>query len=308
MLVWEKYTVAIYDFKLKLISPAFIAGTDKNNPEMRAASVRGQLRYWLRAMVGASTDSLEEVRQRESAVFGSTSIGSKVSVRVYGRAKTEKVAMLPHREGTKNNVSKAEAIKLEQRFQLQFATRPGVSLPDDALYALALWSLLGGIGRRSRRMMGAVEVQPQSDVTWYDNYQSPEEFKETILNVLNSALVSPIGTTQVPSFPVLRPNNSWIIIGAAADSYEEANQKFFRELLRNTTFKPNQDVFGYAKGRNRRASPLHAQVRRIGDDYYPVITAFRSEPMDKPNYSNILHDFMQAALRHYNGIHVWGGW
>lgn len=300
--------MTIYNFKLKLISPAFIAGTDKNNPEMRAASIRGQLRYWLRAMIGASTDSLEEVWQRESAVFGSTTNGSAVNVRVYRDkpAKSEKYAMLPHRTNERER-SFQVALSPGQVYDLQLVTRPGVLLSEDALYALALWSLLGGIGRRSRRMMGAVEVQAQSDVTWYDNYQSPEAFKETILNVLNSTLVSPISTTQVPSFPVLRPNDSWIIIGAAADSYEEANQEFFRKLLRNTTFKPNQDAFGYAR-RNRRASPLHAQVRRIGDDYYPVITAFRSEPMDKPNYSNILHDFMQAALKHYNGIHVWGGW
>lgn len=301
--------MAIYDFKLRTVSPAFIAGMDKNRPEMRAASIRGQLRYWLRAIVGASTDSLEEVWRRESAVFGSTKNGSAVSVRVYGTARTERVAMLPHREGTNNNVSKAEAIESNQRFQLQFATRPGVDLPDDAVYALALWSLLGGIGRRSRRMMGAVEIQPSGDdIRWYDEYHTPEAYKDVILSVLNTALPTPISTPQIPTFPVLHPDHSWIIIGGAADSYEEANQEFFRKLLRNSTFKPNQDAFGYAKGRNRRASPLHAQVRRIGDDYYPVITAFRSEPMDRPNYSTVLRDFMQAALQHYNGVHVWGGW
>lgn len=296
----------VYDFKLRLISPAFIAGTDKKKPEMRAASIRGQLRYWLRAWLGAST-TLDNVWKRESDVFGSTSKGSAVSIRIYGKAEVEKLPMLPHREGSRENVSAVEALKAEQNFRLQLVTRPGVDLLSelpDAITALKLWSLLGGIGRRSRRMMGAVEVQPRDGFAWYPKYRSPEELAAAIVDTLQASSSTSLNIPKIPAFPILHPDHSWIIIGAAAKDYKEANQTLFRDFLRNDKFRPHQDAFGYAKGNKRRASPIHAQVRKIGSDYYPIITAFRSNPLDKADYAKVIHDFMTDACKE----HVWGGW
>ena len=58
--------------KIKTVSPLFLNGADKAQPELRAASVRGQLRYWFRAIEGAKTDSLQEVWRKEESIFGST--------------------------------------------------------------------------------------------------------------------------------------------------------------------------------------------------------------------------------------------
>jgi len=311
----EGNAMAQLEFTLRVVSPMFLNGADTRQPEMRAASVRGQLRYWLRAILGAQTDDLNRIWEREGAVFGSTGQGSTVSVRVFlpqsqPELKLKKVPMLPHREGTHANISRADAIKPNQSFDLQLVTRPGVDIPSDVSYALQLWSLLGGLGKRSRRMMGAIEIRPKAtNMKWYEKPQTPDAFKDTLVKTLNDAVHSPIKMPEIPPFPVLRPNHSWIIIGSPANDPKEANQEFFRQLLRNSKFKPQQDVFGYAGGgKKRRASPVIAQVRKLGDNYYPVITAFRSQPLEKANYSDILRDFMQAATTHYNGIHVWGGW
>jgi CRISPR-associated protein Cmr1 len=308
--------MAQVEFKLRVVSPMFLNGADTRQPEMRAASVRGQLRYWLRAILGAQTDDLNWIWERESAVFGSTGRGSAVSVRIFGTSALElgRFPMLPHREGTQANVSMADAIKPNQSFDLQLVTRPGINIPSDVLYALQLWSLLGGLGKRSRRMMGAIDIRPKPPNVewWYEKPQTPDAdaFKDTLVKILSDAVHSPVKTPAIPPFPVLRPNHSWIIIGGSpANDPKQANQEFFRELLRNSKFKPQQDVFGYAKGsKRRRASPIIAQVRKIGDGYYPVITAFRSQPLERANYSDVLRDFMQTATQHYNGIHVWGGW
>lgn len=301
--------MAQLEFTLRVVSPLFLNGADTRQPEMRAASVRGQLRYWLRAILGAQTDDLNWVWERESAVFGSTGRGSAVSVRIFGTPALGRFPMLPHREGTQANISMADAIKPNQSFDLQLVTRPGVDIPPDMSYALELWSLLGGLGKRSRRMMGAIEIRPKATNTkWYEKLQTSDAFKDTLVKILNDAVHSPIKTPEIPLFPVLHPNHSWIIIGSPANDPKQANQEFFRQLLRNSKFKPQQDVFGYAKGSKRRASPVIAQVRKIGDSYYPVITAFRSQPLERANYSDILRDFMQAATQYYNGIHVWGGW
>lgn len=300
--------MASLDFRLTVISPMFLNGADTKQPELRAASVRGQLRYWLRALLGAQFTSPKEVWRHESAILGSTEFGSRVSVRLFGTPEFDTYPMLPHREGTRENVSKGWAIKPDQQFNLQIATRPGVNIPDDLLSALQLWSLLGGMGKRSRRMMGAIDARPRAnDPVWYQRPQTPQELKEAILGVLSKASISDREATEIPDFPSLHPSHSWIVIGRACPDPKEANQEFFRQILRTGRFRDQQDTFGYAKGNRRRASPIIAQVRRVGNDYYPVITAFRSKPLER-GYSDILREFMKEVTRYYSGNHVWGGW
>lgn len=296
--------MAIHEFNLTVVSPMFLNGADTKRPELRAASVRGQLRYWLRAYLGAQTSDLKEIWEEESAVFGSTGQGSAISIRLFGTPSADKkYPMLPHREGTQETM--AFAIEPDETFTLQIVSRLGVDA-SSGIFALRLWSLLGGMGKRSRRMMGAVQIYPRTDTSadWYEKLTSPSDLKNAILGVMPTTYARISG---VPVFPILHPDHSWILIGSACDDAKEANQDFFRKLLRNPTFKPKSDVFGYAKPTARRASSVIAQVRRIGNKYYPVITAFRSNPI-KPSDDSILRDFMKAAMAHYSGIHVWGGW
>ncbi|MBV6501365.1 MAG: hypothetical protein CJBNEKGG_03875 [Prosthecobacter sp.] len=50
-------------YALELITPCFCAGADPAKAEIRAPSIRGQLRWWFRALGGSASD--------EAAVFGS---------------------------------------------------------------------------------------------------------------------------------------------------------------------------------------------------------------------------------------------
>ena len=306
--------MAIYNYKMRLVSPAFVAGADKNKPEMRAASIRGQLRYWLRATVGASTDSLDDVWKRESAVFGSTGGGSTVSVRAFrdSPAKIDDYPMLPHRtnEG-RRGLSIQSALKPGQLYDLELVTRPGVPLPSDAVNSLGLWSLLGGVGRRSRRMFGAVQVTTSGESDqWYVAPETANEMAVLIRNILTNA-VSSFNYRNIPNFPTLNPAHSWIIVGKTPySSQEDLVISLFRDLLRTDKFRNKSDTFGQAMG-GRRASPLIAQVRRIhinGEDhYYPVLTALRSKPDTRIDWQH-LKLFMETAEKHFNAVRVWGGW
>ncbi|GIL09186.1 MAG: hypothetical protein BroJett033_6970 [Chloroflexota bacterium] len=305
--------MATIEFMLTVVSPTFMYGAYQRGsdaqPEMRAQSVRGQLRYWLRAIAGAQTTELKAVWERESAVFGSTGVGSTVSVRVYPRqeVQTDSEAMLPHREFSGGNVSRARVITGGQRFSLQFVTRPGVAIPDDALNALKVWSLIGGIGKRSRRMFGGVRVSSK-DESWYATPQSIEEFIALTGTTLNTVIGVTQKRTSIPDWPTLHPQHSWVVVGREAyDSAKEANQALF-DLLRdrNRPYRNESDTFGFAGG-GRRASTLHAQVRQIGDNYYPVLTALRSQPEHRIRW-DVLARFMQDAQRHFSGETVWGGW
>lgn len=313
--------MAQLEFTLRVVSPMFLNGADTRQPEMRAASVRGQLRYWLRAILGAQTDDFNQIWERENAVFGSTGQGSVVTVRLFSSTpQIIKAAMLPHRtDETKR--SEQKAISPGQLATLQLVTRPGALMPEDLINALKLWSFLGGLGKRSRRMFGAVQITSKD---WLPLPSSPQELADQIKHALDNGIpvAKNLYTGQTPGFPTLHRQHSWIIVGTKPfehtfETYlirrgrneEEIIRAmfvkdFFNDLLRKQEFRSDR-TFGSASP--RRSAPLIAQVRQIGDDFYPVLTAIRSRPDSNIDWSH-LKKFMQEATRHYNGIHVWGGW
>lgn len=71
---------------LTLSTPGFLGGADPEKQcEWRAASVRGQLRWWLRAVAGGRfAGDLEKTRQVEEEIFGSTDRGSALVVQLVG--------------------------------------------------------------------------------------------------------------------------------------------------------------------------------------------------------------------------------
>ncbi|MFQ3534773.1 MAG: type III-B CRISPR module RAMP protein Cmr1 [Aggregatilineales bacterium] len=294
-------------YTLKVVSPMFSNGADpkdKETLEIRAASVRGQLRYWLRAIIGTKTTNLEELWKEESAIFGTTELGSKVAVRVYpmrpDEGHIEKSPLLPHKRDQRER-SPAPAIQPGWGVTLELVTRHG-DIPERALQALHIWALLGGLGKRSRRMYGAFLLS-RSNAPSYD---SPEALMNAIKKALQDANCNVNTSPEVPRFPTLHPKHAWIIVGKRGyEDYEEAIISLFSDLLRNDKFRPKQDSFGSA--RPRRSSPLIAQLRKIGDRYYPVLTVLRSEPDQQINWE-VVRDFMNAAARHFNAEKVWGGW
>ena len=68
------------EFECKVVTPMFLAGADGKTPEIRAASIKGVLRFWWRALNGHL--SIEELKKREGEIFGSTERKSSFSVKV----------------------------------------------------------------------------------------------------------------------------------------------------------------------------------------------------------------------------------
>lgn len=54
----------------KVVTPMFLAGTDKDTPELRASSIRGALRWWFRAVAGGYITALTELKRLEGCLFG----------------------------------------------------------------------------------------------------------------------------------------------------------------------------------------------------------------------------------------------
>ena len=60
-------------FHLELITPCFCGGAEpEKQAEIRATSIRGQLRWWFRTLGGFKSLDPMPVRDQEALIFGST--------------------------------------------------------------------------------------------------------------------------------------------------------------------------------------------------------------------------------------------
>lgn len=73
--------------EIEFLTPAFLGGAEQGlAAEWRAASVRGQLRWWFRAVAGGAWGGdLRRVREAEAHLFGSTDRASNLVVRAEGK-------------------------------------------------------------------------------------------------------------------------------------------------------------------------------------------------------------------------------
>ncbi|MEK6673676.1 MAG: type III-B CRISPR module RAMP protein Cmr1, partial [Nitrospirota bacterium] len=69
-------------FEIETITPMFLAGADQGKAELRAASIKGLMRFWWRAL---QADKLDKLKENENRIFGSSDEGigaSKFAIRV----------------------------------------------------------------------------------------------------------------------------------------------------------------------------------------------------------------------------------
>jgi CRISPR-associated protein Cmr1 len=178
-----------YTIPIQTVTPLFLAGADQF-PELRAPSVRGALRYWLRAGLGGvlGDRKLDELRKAECEVFGSASgdmegSASPIVIRVTSdQVSNHWPAWKPARKGrdylywSMSASGKAQNYRPPRcyfappyRWSLDLSVRPGAGAADQAVVQTlaALWLLvqLGGLGARSRRTAGSLAAsEPQEEL------------------------------------------------------------------------------------------------------------------------------------------------
>jgi|SRR5579875_337139 len=185
----------VREYDISLVTPLFGGGAEAGIPDeslpIRGTSIRGQLRYWWRIVIGHQLGS--RMWQREEEVFGSTDFPSPLRVHVaeqprilpvdpgeYGSAGDPAAYALfsaiesgrqVAREGPVFRLQLAwdDAQGLQSRRRGQNAQRKKehrAVLPEvvqdiglDIIEALRAWCTFGGLGARSRRGCGAVFCQ-----------------------------------------------------------------------------------------------------------------------------------------------------
>lgn len=159
-------------YRFEFITPLFSRGTYEDRPEVRPASIRGQLHWWFRALGGNSTD--------EKAIFGGVHGGataSKVVVRVsFVTGTIGNVNTLPHKGGGQANPK--AAFQIGTRFDLHVLTRLGgldKQLQTLLDRTLETWLLLGTLGLRSTRAAGSFRWEPLPPLNG-NNLRPPADF------------------------------------------------------------------------------------------------------------------------------------
>lgn len=253
-----------YTFQLELITPCFCAGADQSHAEIRVPSIRGELRWWFRAL-GGTCDA-------ESQVFGGVHgdpVSSSILIRILSSTNRSERFDLPKWYGNASLdptgylcyfLTVSGAIK-GQRWRPGAFLSPGNTLDielslrrnlkDEHLQlfecALMATKRLGSIGARSRRAMGA----------WFDT-KDLLPYKEFLL-----------WAGQLPGITLI----------PISDSFSNSWQQSVKELgiyLKN--FRKNNHLSGTKKTalgysidkKIRLSSALHLRPIRVKEGTIPL--------------------------------------
>jgi CRISPR-associated protein Cmr1 len=287
---------------LRTVTPLFWGGA-LQQAELRPASVRGALRFWLRAGLGGviGTNDLGRLAGLEDEVFGRTGAGSSMVLRVVPRARfvSSSAPLLPHKGGAQAGF--ASAIPVDTPFDLTLALtrRAPISRLEIALWSTLLWLTLGGNGRRARRGFGALLIESVSDLP--DSL--PAELRTCLTSASTCAADGPalarrvgdlIGKAQsalasfarearagssekVPSFSTLQADTRVVVWVPAA----QGPNAVLAELMTRLSSRMAKDPAAFRDGFGgiqpvRRASPLLAACHRLQQGHALVLTHLRA--------------------------------
>ncbi|MGI2079321.1 type III-B CRISPR module RAMP protein Cmr1 [Shewanella putrefaciens] len=169
-------------YQCTLVTPMFGGGVetgkvDKDMP-IRASTIRGQLRFWWRIACGPKDPKV--MREKEEAIWGGigdkAAIASQVQIRVISKnvimsnlVSSKKLAG----SGVKYALGATdEAYCLPSGYNFVLEIRYKDDITSDQIKqvkeSLRWWALFGGVGARTRRGFGAVEVKGVEPIPIHD--------------------------------------------------------------------------------------------------------------------------------------------
>lgn len=178
---WQGYETLRCE--IRVVTPMFGGGVEPGVPDpvtlIRPTSIRGHLRFWWRATRGAAYDSAEELKKRETQVWGDTEWPSPIVLAVtaqpaqssaqraptndYGfqRFGPEGYALFSARQNGASLMSEGMEFVLSLRWpahaRLQSMRDAEIDdIAQDVSAALWAWLNFGGLGARTRRGCGAL--------------------------------------------------------------------------------------------------------------------------------------------------------
>lgn len=267
--------MATITIQIETITPLFLGGAETRgkipehqpppNPELRTPSIRGALRYWYRALMGAllvpQHNFLDELRRNETALFGGAAdekrgIGqSALSLHIKNPVIEDKYIQTYQRENHlpgKNYLywsmekTKQEGVEVTARkfvqsgFPIDLVLRSRFGQDEkqrDEVFA-AIWLLVrfGGVGSRSRRGAGNLQIRsisadaPEivSKLPFSVQAATPQELAAELTNGIATLLKHfkkthfSVPPDEAKQFDVLHPNLCRVFV--LDKTYESADE------------------------------------------------------------------------------------
>jgi CRISPR type III-B/RAMP module RAMP protein Cmr1 len=301
-----------YTFKAHTVTPLLIAGAkgarDSRDNDLRAeglrpASVRGQLRYWFRTMMGSIVGNHRDyktLQRLEAGIFGLTENSSSVRLRTTPvKASAMQFDLYPVRM---NDCAPPRPRRLGAKAQEQFSirldlARSGRGEADVILGTLWLLAALGGVGGRIRRGFGSLAFTPEIGATTLDFALAGQSLSD-LVRVYTTHLTNikhtfqryaeplPVGGTYSTQHFVLRQQRArlWLIAPLQGfwSTWEDAMKKLrldvYRSLKGCLIIRGVRGVREIGSGPQRQASPLWLQIKRNAmGGYFGVMLAFDTQ-------------------------------
>ncbi len=156
----------------RTVTPLFLGGADGKKAEIRAASIKGALRFWYRAVSFRAGTEIKDVRKSEAEIFGSSD-GGQSSFLLDVVEKDIEVIKPGYKWGNqgvsylgyglldyKGIQKERESIRPGGSFRVRFLLRRDKEKTKASLLqTLKALNLFGGLGSRSRRGFGSVNLE-----------------------------------------------------------------------------------------------------------------------------------------------------
>ena len=301
----------------RIVTPMFIGDANQDAKGITAASVKGALRFWWRALnwgriyagYSKEVDALKVLHEEEAALFGSPAydnqgIGqSKVWLRVKQPANLQSLIDWPvaptNRNQSRtasnymgmglwetNNTKQRSALQENQSFTLEIVYRHLLPAQKESLLqALKILGLVGGLGGRSRRAFGSISIERLGN----DDYQYSSE--DEYVNLLKKTLRDIKLSTKYPPYTAFSEKGmlatTTFSATKTAREYHAELASFYKEQRTDIAPATNRKVFGLpiqTVSKKRRTSPLFFHIHPLKDKFIGLALFMPSAPFHHDKY------------------------
>lgn len=270
----------LYSTRLVLLTPCFCAGAEQAQPELRATSFRGELRWWFRCLGGT--------RAQEQHVFGGISGSaahcSSVSLRVTKIKQRQGYEWSYERSATQNSQKNSSYITFPltmnrersdaylapgTSFTLELTLRNPIADAVDRELLKLSWECLcslGSIGLRSTRALGAYSPENPAERRAEELLANPTFVKAFSKSII---LSKDYGDYRQPS------TTRALLTEAARrlSSYREQSGWHAVSSRNSSHHYCGPSVFGNAMGAKNSKETIETWRQRSALRFRPILTA-----------------------------------
>jgi CRISPR-associated protein Cmr1 len=298
------------EYKVEIVTHCICAGADQKSAEIRVPSIRGEVRWWFRALGGSKEEEkllfggVHGDAKRSSVVFRVENLPPNQEAKnlndLFGNNQNDPRSYLlwPLRP-TRQSDQKRGMFPPGATFDLKYALRSDMSNGRKELLskldaALTLWLMLGSLGTRGRRGFGSLALRSDT-LAGIGTLEQFRKMLEDNLSVFGqpSIKIMTLSDSQDDAMKALEFLGNWLKKWRAGSKKSGVPSKWGRNdhdavlNKRGVLYRPviglpitqryqssGQTIDSNPQTGNRWASPVHLKVLKLGKHYYPLAVFF----------------------------------